>query len=623
MAEAENTANITDQSLSGTIRAAYPTTVPRAEHLMDGQLLNACSKGDANLFQSLIDENPDRLLSVTPQGNNCLHLAAMLGHHLLVSVILSRAPFLLYGTNKDKETPLIVALMAAQRRVARMFYNASNDLQTDIEGRQLYNEMLLQIDKRGDSALHHAIRNGLDDFAVKLLDQEKGLSKKVNNYGESPMHMAARKGYNEVLESLLQISDSAHSGPEGSSALHAAAKAGHTGIIKKLLEERPRLAYYRSDDERTPLALAVINNNPESVQILLEYDHNLAYKKDGSTDCTPFLLAARKGFVPIAEVIISFCFESAYTTTKKANSANALHLAILHDRRDFVDFILETPELHRLINQVDDNGDLPLHYAARSCNPQVLRSLLSHRRQDNTALNAKNFNAVDIICDKDVILKTLKWDESFKLLSDAIPSAWWHAVGDQANEEIKKAEIKETKELSERYATNTSLVAALLATITFAAAFTLPGGFSSDPSNAGQPIFARKVAFQVFLISDTIAMCSSLVVAFLCVLTPWRDLDFLLNYKKATIPLMWCAFTATAVAFGTGLFTVMAPKRLWLAIFIMALSCILPFFSKIIGDWPKIMLRYRLWRYSWAKLLKNVHVLWLLVRLTFKMYFGI
>ncbi|KAJ3701035.1 hypothetical protein LUZ61_004740 [Rhynchospora tenuis] len=540
----------------------------------------------------------------------------MLGDYVLAEEIFEREPFLLYSINKDGETPLIAALMAAKLELAwKLAFPASRYLERHMGwGEEPYIEMLLQIDKRGDNALHHAIRNGFEEFAVRLLDKDTRLSELANCNGESPMHMAARKGYTTVVQRLLQISASADSGPERSSALHAAAKAGHKGIIKQLLEARPSLAYETSEDGRTPLALAVINNNPETVKILLKHDHNLAFVKDSSTDCTPFLLAARKGFVPVAKVIISFCFESAYIITEKNNSANALHLAILHDRRDFVDFILETPALHRLINQIDKNCELPLHYAARSCNPQILRSLLSYKRLDNTALNAKNFNAVDIICNKDVILKTLKWDESFTLLSDAIPSAWWHAAGDQANEEIKKEEIRETKALSERYATNTSLVAALLATITFAAAFTLPGGFSSDPSDAGLPIFARKAAFQVFLISDTIAMCSSLAVAFLCVLTPWGDLDFLLNYRKSTIPLMWCAFTATAVAFGTGLFTVMAPKRLWLAIFIMTLSCILPFFSKIIGDWPKIMLRYRLWRYSWTKLLDTIFYTYNLIK---------
>ncbi|KAJ4793213.1 Ankyrin repeat family protein [Rhynchospora pubera] len=208
-------------------------------------------------------------------------------------------------------------------------------------------------------------------------------------------------------------------------------------------------------------------------------------------------------------------------------------------------------------------------------------------------------------------LSMLPWilatqNESFTLVSKVIPSGWKNTASHKSKREIKKQAIQEVKSLTARYTSNTSLVAALLATITFAAAFTLPGGFSSDSSDAGLPIFARKAAFQVFLISDTIAMCSSLSVAFLCVLATWEDLDYLLNYRKTTRALMWCAYAATAVSFGTGLFTVMAHKSLWLAILILVLSCILPFISKIIGDWPKIMVRLRVGRQFRSDLVPNI-----------------
>jgi Domain of unknown function len=47
---------------------------------------------------------------------------------------------------------------------------------------------------------------------------------------------------------------------------------------------------------------------------------------------------------------------------------------------------------------------------------------------------------------------------------------------DDTKKKIKEQAIQDVKSLTARYTSNTSLVAALLATITFAAAFTLPGG---------------------------------------------------------------------------------------------------------------------------------------------------
>jgi len=55
-----------------------------------------------------------------------------------------------------------------------------------------------------------------------------------------------------------------------------------------------------------------------------------------------------------------------------------------------------------------------------------------------------------------------------------------------------------------------SLVAALLATITFTAGFTLPGGLDGS----GQAMFVAQATFIVFLLSDGYAMCCSMLVLF-------------------------------------------------------------------------------------------------------------
>lgn len=175
-----------------------------------------------------------------------------------------------------------------------------------------------------------------------------------------------------------------------------------------LLKGRPRLAYHKNKNGNAPLGSVACDGNVEIVKSLLEHDPNLAYIVNEKTGQTPFLLAAFKGFVPVAEEIVDACPDSAYITNKKYGT-NALHQAIFFDRPNFVDYILRTPQLHRLINQADNNGDLPLHYAARDCKPEILRSLLSHKRQDYTAVNAKKLNAVDIVYGKTHLFKTLKW----------------------------------------------------------------------------------------------------------------------------------------------------------------------------------------------------------------------
>ena len=166
----------------------------------------------------------------------------------------------------------------------------------------------------------------------------------------------------------------------------------------------------------------------------------------------------------------------------------------------------------------------------------------------------------------------------------------------EAKDKVTEISKKDIKSLSQTYTGNTSLVAILIATITFAAAFTLPGGYSTDAGNEGLPIMAKKAAFQAFLISDTIAMCSSFAVSFICIIARWEDLEFLLYYRSFTKKLMWLAYVATTTAFATGLYTVLAPRHLWLAIAVCVLTGSLPIFTKLLGEWPIWKLRFRLGR---------------------------
>jgi hypothetical protein len=176
----------------------------------------------------------------------------------------------------------------------------------------------------------------------------------------------------------------------------------------------------------------------------------------------------------------------------------------------------------------------------------------------------------------------------------------------EAHDKVTETTRNDIKSLTQTYTGNTSLVAILIATITFAAAFTLPGGYSADPGNEGLPIMARKFAFKAFLISDTLAMCSSLVVAFVCIIARLEDLEFLLHYRSFTKKLMWFAYMATTTAFATGLYTVLAPRLLWLAVAICVLTTSLPILTKLLGEWPILRLRLRLGRTFKSDLLDMV-----------------
>ncbi|KAG2556568.1 hypothetical protein PVAP13_8NG199500 [Panicum virgatum] len=150
----------------------------------------------------------------------------------------------------------------------------------------------------------------------------------------------------------------------------------------------------------------------------------------------------------------------------------------------------------------------------------MVAALLLHQDIDVTVLNNINQAATWKLSGAYTNAKTLNWNEVSMLMLKADPQIETSIYNllKEAKDKVTEISKKDIKSLTQTYTGNTSLVAILIATITFAAAFTLPGGYSIDAGNEGLPIMARKFAFQAFLISDTIAMCSSLVVAFVCII---------------------------------------------------------------------------------------------------------
>uniref|UniRef100_A0A803NDQ8 PGG domain-containing protein n=1 Tax=Chenopodium quinoa TaxID=63459 RepID=A0A803NDQ8_CHEQI len=99
-----------------------------------------------------------------------------------------------------------------------------------------------------------------------------------------------------------------------------------------------------------------------------------------------------------------------------------------------------------------------------------------------------------------------------------------------------------------------SVVAALLATIIFAAGFTLPGGLNNE---TGSAVLANNPAFLVFLLADAYAMCTSMLVLF-CQIWPMvsnRDMSYLLVDRSVFILMQ--ALYGTMLAFMTANRTVL------------------------------------------------------------------
>ena len=152
---------------------------------------------------------------------------------------------------------------------------------------------------------------------------------------------------------------------------------------------------------------------------------------------------------------------------------------------------------------------------------------------------------------------------------------------EQTARELFTKEHENLAEKGEKWLKDTSnscmVVATLIATVVFAAAFTVPGG---NDGVDGNPNFLMKkpFIFMVFLVSDAVALFSSLtsVLMFLSILTArFAEEDFIDSLPKRLIiglASLFFAIAATMVAFGATISIVLSKRFSWVSIPITLLA---------------------------------------------------
>ncbi|PRQ53017.1 putative PGG domain-containing protein [Rosa chinensis] len=119
------------------------------------------------------------------------------------------------------------------------------------------------------------------------------------------------------------------------------------------------------------------------------------------------------------------------------------------------------------------------------------------------------------------------------------------------------------KSMKETATSSSALVAALIITIMFAAAVTVPGGIKGE---TGIPIYLNTKAFRIFMVADVISLCSSTtsVMVFLGILTSrFAEDDFLTSLPTKLIIGFLTLFLSIGVmmiAFSSAIF-IMLPEK--------------------------------------------------------------
>ncbi|GAY35076.1 hypothetical protein CUMW_283110 [Citrus unshiu] len=274
---------------------------------------------------------------------------------------------------------------------------------------------------------------------------------------------------------------------------------------------------------------------------------------------TPMFTAARWGIYEIViGIILSYFPASLYFENKDQH--NVFDAAVEHRQQKVFNIIFNMPKQLTILRVSVANFDVKLnntlHLAARSVpSSEVPGAALQMQRE-------------------------LQW---FKLNDkDKTPREMF-------TEEHEKL-VKEGEKWMKDTAQSCSLVAALIITIAFAAAITVPGGSDSR----GMPNYLHEPSFTIFGISNALALFSSVisVLMFLGILTSrFSEEDFLVSLpRKLIIGLVTLFFSIASlmVAFAATVYIVQFHSWKWVII-PMGLLGFLPVFLFVTLQFPLLI----------------------------------
>ncbi|KAL0366578.1 UNVERIFIED_CONTAM: Ankyrin repeat-containing protein [Sesamum radiatum] len=408
--------------------------------------------------------------------------------------------------------------------------------------------------------------------------------------GETPLYVAAENGHTLVVGEFLRHSDAETSSipaNNGYDPFHVAAKQGHLDVLKELLRFFPSLVMTTDTTNSTALHTAAAQGHIDVVNLLLDIDSNLA-KIARNNGKTVLHTAARMGRLDVVKSLLGKDPSIGFRTDRKGQTA--LHMAVKGQNVEIVTELIKPDP--SVLGLEDNKGNTALHIATRKGRNQIVQCLISTEGIDVNATNSAGETPLDIAekfgtPELVAILKEVgavhskdqgKPQSAAKQLKQTV-SDIKHDVQSQLQQtrqtgfRVRKI-AKKVKKLHIEGLNNAinsaTVVAVLIATVAFAAIFTVPGQYVEEKTEGfslGEAHIANSAAFIIFFLCDSVALFISLAVVVVQTSVvvieekAKKQLMFVIN------KLMWLACLSISIAFISLTYIVVGSHERWLAVY--------------------------------------------------------
>ncbi|UYC23445.1 ankyrin repeat domain-containing protein [Wolbachia endosymbiont of Aedes aegypti] len=343
------------------------------------QLENFADSNDKTLLHYLAESGKEDILCFVIENSNFdikeavrnkdrdgktpLHYAAKSGNKECLKILIENEADFSCTTNNKTE------LHYAARSGSP---NLLEYLKEILTAKGIFDKEKIKTDKYGNNALHYAAQSGNAECMKFFIDNQVQFLK--NKYNENPFHKIVgnsetqENAINFVIEHLKFLgrlkSEINQENVDGNTPLHIAAKHGNNQLMKLFTQSGAKIVQNKQGN--TPLHIAIIHGNAYCIELFHKNTGNSILESKGEYGRDLVHLAAMYGKYDCLIFLLNK-FPDYDLSTKTSKGNTALHLVLsksteLESRKKCVNLLIDRG---MQINESNNEKNTPLHFAAQ------------------------------------------------------------------------------------------------------------------------------------------------------------------------------------------------------------------------------------------------------------------